>query len=119
VTVFLLMVAGAGGAIARFAGDSAIQRRTGDGYPWGTFWINVSGSLLLGLIIGWYDQHGGQQLRDVAGTGFCGAFTTFSTFSIESIRLVEARRYWTAARYVGTSMAVGGLAAAAGLALTG
>jgi CrcB protein len=119
VTVLLLMVAGAAGAIARFAGDAAIQRRGDGGYPWGTFWINVSGSLLLGLITGWYDQHGGREFRDVAGTGFCGAFTTFSTFSVESIRLLEARRYGTAARYIATSLVAGGLAAAAGLALAG
>jgi CrcB protein len=117
VTVLLLMVAGAAGAVARFAGDAAIQRRGDGSYPWGTFCINVSGCLLLGLITGWYDHHGGRVLRDVAGTGFCGAFTTFSAFSIESIQLVEARRYLTAARYILTSLAAGGIAAAAGLAL--
>lgn len=119
MTLALLVIAGAAGAIARFLADAAIQRR-GDGrYPWGTFWVNVSGCLLLGLITGWYDQHGGTEFRDVTGAGFCGAFTTFSAFGVESVRLIEARRYGTAARYVLTSLAAGGFAAAAGLALTG
>jgi CrcB protein len=119
VTVLLLMLAGAGGAIARFTVDSAVQRRGDGSYPWGTFWVNVSGCLALGLVIGWYDHHGGKALRDVLGTGFCGAYTTFSTFSIESVRLVEIGRYGAAARYVLTSIVVGGVAAAAGLALAG
>jgi fluoride exporter len=117
VTVVYLMLAGAGGAIARFSLDSTVTRRTGPGYPWGTFWVNVSGCLLLGLIWGWVDHHGHPTLRTIAGTGFCGAYTTFSTFSLESVRLIETGRYAVAARYVVTSVVVGGIAAAAGLAV--
>ncbi|MDX6257881.1 MAG: fluoride exporter [Frankiales bacterium] len=112
-----MMLAGALGAVARFSLDSAIQQRGDESYPWGTFWINVSGCLVLGLVIGWVDHHGGARLQTVAGTGFCGAYTTFSTFSVESLRLVEAGRYATAARYVVTSLVAGGVAAAAGLAV--
>ena len=107
------------GRSPRFTADSAIQRR-GDGrYPWGTFWVNVSGCLALGLITGWVDHHTGHTaLQTVAGTGFCGGFTTFSTFTVESVRLVEAGRYGTAARYVVTSLVVGAAAAAVGLAIS-
>jgi CrcB protein len=117
VTVVYVMLAGAAGAIARFTADRAVQRRGDGGYPWGTFWVNVTGCLVLGLIWGWVDHHGHPNLRTIAGTGFCGAYTTFSTFSIESVRLLEARRYEAAVRYVVTSVLVGGLAAALGLAV--
>jgi fluoride exporter len=120
MTVAFLMLAGAAGAIARYLADVAIQSR-GDGeYPWGTFWVNVSGCLLLGLIWGWVDHHeGGGTFQTIAGTGFCGAYTTFSTFSLESVRLIENGRYGTAARYALTSVVVGGAAAAIGLAIGG
>ena len=115
-----MMLAGGVGAVARFTTDEAVQGR-GDGrYPWGTFWVNVSGCLLLGVIWGYVDNHSADKaLLTVAGTGFCGGFTTFSTFSVEAIRLMELGRYAAAARYVGTSLVVGGLAAAVGLALGG
>lgn len=121
MTVALVMLAGAAGAVARFVVDAAVQRRGDGSYPWGTFWINVSGSLALGLIWGWADHHSQSahagDLRTIAGTGFCGAFTTFSAFSVEAVRLIGSGRYATAGRYVATSLAVGGLAAAAGLAV--
>jgi fluoride exporter len=120
VTVLLMMMAGGAGAVARFTTDEAVQRRGDGSYPWGTFWVNVSGCLLLGLIWGFVDNHSSDTaLQTIAGTGFCGGFTTFSTFSVESIRLVETQRYGAAARYVGTSLVVGALAAAVGLALGG
>jgi CrcB protein len=112
-----MMLAGALGAVARYTIDAAIQARGDEGYPWGTFWVNVTGCLVLGLVIGWVDHHGGTRLQTIAGTGFCGAYTTFSTFSVESLRLVGAGRYGTAGRYVLTSLAAGGLAAAVGLAI--
>jgi fluoride exporter len=117
MTVLWVLLAGAAGAIARYQVDVTVTRRGDGSYPWGTFWVNVSGCLLLGLIVGYADHHGAPTLRTVAGTGFCGAYTTFSTFSLESVRLIETARYATAARYTLTSIAVGGLAAAAGLAI--
>ena len=117
MTVLLMMAAGAVGAVARSSADLAIQRRGNGGYPWGTFWVNISGCLLLGLVVGWVDHHGGHRLQTIAGTGFCGAYTTFSTFSVESVGLLQSRRYGPAARYVLTSVIAGGIAAAAGLAI--
>jgi CrcB protein len=120
VTVLFLMLAGGAGAIARFTTDEAIQRRRGSHYPWGTFWINVSGCLLLGVIWGYVDNHSSDTtLLTIAGTGFCGGFTTFSTFSVESIRLMQLQEYGAALRYMSTSLLVGGLAAGVGLALGG
>ncbi len=114
-----MLLAAAAGAVARYLVDIAVQRRADGGYPWGTFWVNVSGCLVLGLVIGWSDHHSAAALRAIAGIGFCGAYTTFSTFSVESVRLIETGRYGAAARYAGSSVLVGCIAAAAGLALAG
>lgn len=119
MTLFVMLLAGAAGAIGRFELDGAVQRRGDGSYPWGTFWINVSGCLALGLITGYADHHSAAAFHTIAGTGFCGAYTTFSTFSVESVRLVEDRRYVAAARYVLTSLLAGGAAAAVGLAIAG
>jgi CrcB protein len=118
--VLLMMLAGGAGAVARFTTDEAVQSRGDGSYPWGTFGINVSGCFLLGVIWGYVDNHSSDKaFLTVAGTGFCGGFTTFSTFSVESLRLMQVREYGAAARYVGTSLVLGGLAAAVGLALGG
>jgi CrcB protein len=90
MTFAVAVVAGAFGALARYIIDGAVQDRVEGVFPWGTFVINVSGSLVLGLLVGLRLYHG---LPDapvaVLGVGFCGAFTTFSTFTYETIRLVE------------------------------
>ena len=108
VTIALLLVAGAVGAVARFLLEATVQQRGDGSYPWGTFWVNVTGCLALGMITGFADHHGATTFHTVAGTGFCGAYTTFSTFSVESVRLVERQRYAAAARYVGTSLVAAG-----------
>lgn len=93
----LIMIAFAGGVGAglRYLVDTAIQRRL-DGrsaFPWGTMVINLSGSLLLGLITGYVSGHVGQVWATVAGVGLLGGYTTFSTASVETVRLLADRRY--------------------------
>lgn len=110
--------AGSVGAVARFMLDGAIRHRRSTDFPWATVLINVTGSLLLGLIVGLVLFHGApRELQLIVGMGFCGGYTTFSTASVETIRLMQRRRYWA-----GLSNAVGTLvvtvaAAAAGLAM--
>ena len=111
-------LAGSVGAAARFVLDGAVRSRTTSRWPVGTLLINVSGSLLLGLLTGVVIfDHASATLTLVAGSGFCGGFTTFSTASFETVRLVQQGELAAA----GTNLAatVGGtlLAAAAGLAL--
>jgi len=89
----LLSLAGGLGAATRFALDGVIRSRAGESLPWGTILINVTGSFLLGLVTGIVGQHllsGSAQL--VLGTGFLGGYTTFSTASLESVRLLQAGR---------------------------
>jgi CrcB protein len=81
VTLLLVMIVGALGAPSRWLLDQKIQGAHDSVFPWGTFNINVTGSLLLGIILGTVELGPGTaQLAAIAGTGFCGGFTTFSTF---------------------------------------
>jgi CrcB protein len=112
------LAAAVGGAVARYLLDLVVQERTGGGFPWGTCVINISGSFALGLITGAVLYHGfSSQGRFVLGTGFCGAYTTFSTFTFETLSLAESGRPLAAARNVVLSTAGGLAAAAAGLAV--
>jgi CrcB protein len=112
------VVAGAVGASARYVLDALVQQRARRDRPWGTFVINVSGCLLLGLLTGLALYHGlGTAPKTVLGTGFCGAFTTFSTFTFETVRLAEEGEVTAAFVNAAGSVVVGVLAAAAGLGL--
>ena len=92
----LIMLAGGLGAVARFVADALVRARWRSSGPWATWLINVSGSLLLGALAGWSQRGGGATAEAVAGVGFCGGFTTFSTSSFETVRLIENRSYRTA-----------------------
>jgi CrcB protein len=95
-----------------------VQRRTKGSAPLGTLAVNVTGSFLLGLVTGLALHHGLSKTgRLVAGTGFCGAYTTFSTLTFETVRLLEDGRYATAGRVLIATLVVCGLAAAAGIGL--
>ena len=111
-------LAGALGAMARFGLDRAISRRARGEFPLGTLTINVSGSLLLGLLTGLVLYHGlGPSAKLVLGAGFCGAYTTFSTMTYESLALVEDRQAPAAAFNLLANTGLGLAAAAAGLVL--
>ena len=112
-------LAGSLGAAARFIADGTIRTRTSTRVPLGTMAINVAGSLVLGVLTGLVVfHHASPTLTLVAGTGFCGGFTTFSTASFETIRLIQQGELRAAA--LSSGVTVGGTlaAAAAGLALT-
>jgi CrcB protein len=112
------VVAGAVGAPLRYLVDGAIADRVEGRFPWGTFVVNVTGSLLLGFLAGLSLYHAFPATpKVVLGTGFCGAYTTFSTFSFETIRLLEEGAVATALRYVAGTAVVCATAAGAGLSL--
>jgi crcB protein len=105
--------AGGVGAACRFMLDGLIRARIRMSYPLGTTVINVSGSLLLGLVTGLALMHALPQPWHLAlGTGFLGGYTTFSTASFESVRLLQDGRY-LAALSNGLGMLVVSVAAAA------
>lgn len=98
LTAVLICVAGGVGAALRLILDGAIRARTTSSYPLGTTVINVTGSFLLGLITGLAtSQLLPLQWQLMIGTGFLGGYTTFSTASFETVRLIEDRRYVAAA----------------------
>jgi CrcB protein len=115
----VFLVAAGIGATSRYLLDGWVQDRTSGAFPWGTFTVNVSGCLLLGVLTGLGLYHDlDATTRTVLGTGGLGAYTTFSTFTFETIRLAEEGALDEAVRNAAASVVVGLAAASAGLALT-
>ncbi len=113
-----IAVAGAIGATSRFLLDSFVQERSSTTRPLGTFAVNVTGSLVLGFLTGLALYHAfSPDAKTVLGTGFCGAFTTFSTFTYETVRLAEDGDGRGAGWNVAASLLLPTIAAAAGFAL--
>ena len=113
------LVAAGIGAPGRYLVDGWIQDRTRGAFPWGTFTVNVTGCLALGVLAGLGLHHDlGSTARTVVGTGGLGAYTTFSTFTFETVRLAEEGAVDEAVRNVAATSVVGLAAASAGLALT-
>ncbi|MGH4030113.1 fluoride efflux transporter CrcB [Actinomycetota bacterium Odt1-20B] len=105
---WLLVIVGAMvGAPLRFLADRAVQARRDSVFPWGTFTVNVAGSLVLGLVTGAVAAGAGSSgLQLLVGTGLCGALTTYSTFSYETLRLAESgARFYAAANAVASVVA--------------
>jgi len=116
MTLVGVLIAGAAGAIARYLVDGAVQSRVGGVFPWGTFFVNISGSFILGVIVGFALYQGlSDAPRAILGAGFCGAYTTFSTFTYETFRLGNEGSRVTAFTNVISSTLAGALAAAVGL----
>jgi CrcB protein len=114
----LFCVAAAVGAPARYVLDGYVQERADGAFPWGTLVVNSTGCLLLGLLTGWgLYHHLDASARTVLGTGGLGAYTTFSTFSFETVRLAEEGATNEAVRNTLANLVVGLVAASAGLAL--
>ena len=112
------VVAGAIGATLRYLIDGAIQTRVKGAFPWGTLVVNITGTLILGFLTGLALDHAfPTEPRLVLGTGFCGAYTTFSTFGFETVRLLQQDAIAQAVLNALGTLAAGALAAATGLAL--
>jgi CrcB protein len=102
----MVAVGGALGCVARYFLASVIQLRAGAGFPTGTLVVNITGSLLLGFIMRYALQSSAvsPEARLLLTTGFCGGYTTFSTFSYETALLITDREYARAGLYAGVSV---------------
>ncbi|MDJ0346208.1 fluoride efflux transporter CrcB [Streptomyces sp. H10-C2] len=116
---WLLVIIGAmTGAPLRYLTDRTVQTRHDTVFPWGTFAVNVVGCLILGLLTGAVTAGAASsQVQLLVGTGLCGALTTYSTFSYETLRLAEDGAGFFAAANVVASVVAGLGAAFTGAAL--
>lgn len=112
-----LLLAAACGALLRYEVELHVRRRFGPSFPFGTLLINVTGSFALGLLVGLAEHHAVRAgVVTVLGTGLLGAYTTFSTFTYDTLGLAGRGRTGASAANVGVSLALGLGAAAIGLA---
>ena len=117
VHAFLIFIGGGLGAVARHFSGLLALRFLGAGFPYGTLFVNVLGSLAMGLFIGWLFRSGaeGSNLRLIVATGFLGGFTTFSAFSLDFANLWTRGETALALGYVATSVCLSLLAVFVGL----
>lgn len=117
-TLLAVGVGGAIGAVARYAATDWVRRLAGDAFPWGTFTVNVVGSFILGFLLVWIQSMApSNQARAFLSIGVLGSFTTFSTFSYETVELMRAGAVWRAGGYAAGSVAVAVAAVLVGAAL--
>ena len=112
MTALYVALGSALGGVCRYFVSTLLNVPTG--FPWGTLAVNVVGSLVLGLVSGLLAHASGNAaaVRAFAVVGFCGGFTTFSTFSNEAFRMLESSQWLMLAAYVAASL-LAGLAAVA------
>jgi fluoride exporter len=117
--LILVGFGGFAGAITRYVVDGFVSDRTGGGFPWGTFLINITGSFVLGLLFALSQERAilPADIRAPVMTGFIGAYTTFSTWMLESWRLVESGAWPSALANLGGSLVLGLVAVFLGMTL--
>lgn len=106
MTVALVFLGAMIGAPLRYLTGRAVQTRHDSLFPWGTFSVNTAGCLILGAVAG-AGTAVPHPVLALVGTGFCGALTTYSTFSYESLRLIEQKAYLYATMNVLISLVAG------------
>ena len=118
--LFLIALGGAVGSLLRYLIGGAIQRSSASGFPVGTMFVNVAGCFLIGIFVRFLlNMQTSAELRALLIVGFCGGFTTFSTFSFETVGLIEGGEYARAATYVLGSAVLCIMATFAGMATVG
>lgn len=116
--IFLVALGGGAGAVLRHLSNLAALRWFGPGFPWGTLFVNLAGSLAMGLFIGWLAKRSGgssNELRLLVATGFLGGFTTFSAFSLDFSTLWRDGAVGLAFTYAASSVLLSLAAIFAGL----
>ena len=114
--LLLVAIGGAAGSVCRYL----ISSLNSPSFPWGTITVNFLGSLLIGILVGLVGKGVlSVEMKLLLITGFCGGFTTFSTFSNESFMMLKAGEVLLSALYIGASVIIGILAVWLGMTLSG
>lgn len=115
--IFWIALGGATGSVLRYTLGGMVQRWSAEPFPIGTLVVNITGCFLIGALSQHYMSiQTSPQTRAALITGFCGGYTTFSAFSLETVGLLEGGEYWKAAAYILLSVAVSIAATLAGMA---
>ena len=111
-SIILVSIGGALGSVFRYFTSIFINKYFYTLFPLATFLVNIVGCLLIGVLLGLLDKHlvVSSELKLFFVTGFCGAYTTFSTFSLENINLLQSGNYFLALLYIVLSISLGLLA---------
>jgi len=118
VTLLVVGLGGALGAISRYLASGWVQDMAGGFFPWGTVAVNILGSLVLGFALVWLQTTvASAEMRQFIAIGFLGSFTTFSTFSYEALAMLRDGEWWRAGGYTVGSVTLGLLAVGAGAAI--
>jgi len=117
IAALLVAVGGAVGAPLRYVTELVVSSLHDSLFPWGTWVVNIVGSLVLGVVAGFVTAGAPSWLATFVGTGICGALTTFSSFGYETVRLAEEGAVGAATLNVVGGLAAGLLACVAGYAL--
>ncbi len=116
ITLVTIALGGALGAVLRYLSVTAALRLLGPAFPWGTLFVNVAGSLVMGLTAALIlEKTGAGRLQLFLMTGVLGGFTTFSAFSLDALALIERGKLAASAAYIGGSVALSIFALVAGL----
>ncbi len=104
-----LLLVGMGGALGSMLRYGAALLVRTAGFPWATFLVNIAGSLLIGVFMGFFQEEnsGHASWKLFLATGICGGFTTFSTFSVENLRLLQEGKWGLAGGYILLSLCLG------------
>ncbi|MDH6534380.1 fluoride efflux transporter CrcB [Parabacteroides sp. 52] len=115
--LILVGIGGGVGSMFRYITSWWVSKHTLMAFPLGTFWVNILGCVLIGLFVGLSLRFGwiGKEFRLLFITGFCGGYTTFSTFSLENMELMKSGNYYTLGLYVAASVVLGIIAVGLGI----
>jgi fluoride exporter len=119
IHIVMVALGGMAGSVCRFLLSTLVINKFTTRFPWGTFSVNIIGSLLIGLFLGFaLKHHANDQWKLLLATGFCGGFTTFSALSNESIMMLKQEQFGILGMYLASTIVVGIGATALGYSLT-